>query len=257
MKNEDNDPILFSIVFQLMLGVIILLYSLTQGPFFLPPISIWPRFLLGGILYAAGTLCSFYASKSIPAGEKTILITFGSIITVFLGVFLLGNSFSFWKAVGVALILLAVFILYGKERMKMSRGVWYALGVALFFSLAVVNDVIIMRSVNIYIFLTIMCFLPGMLLAIAFPKHLKKLGTFLQPRPFVHIGLYSLIYSVSAITYYQALNAGALLSQLSPINNSSIIITVFFAALFLGERSHLIRKIVSAIVVTAGVLLLA
>jgi len=257
MKKEESDPILFTIVFQFILGIFVLTYSFTQGFSFPPPISLWPRFLLSGILYAAGSLCSFYASKTIPAGEKTILVACGAVISVCLGVFLLGNQFSIGKTIGVALILLSVYVLFGRERFKMSIGVWYALGVALFFAVAIINDIIILRTVNIYSFLPVMCFLPGVVLAIIFPRHLKKIKNLLKPKALLHISVYSLMYSVSAITFYQALNTGASISQLSPITRASIILTVLFGVVFLGERKHLRRKLMSAIIVSIGVLLLA
>ncbi len=257
MKKEENDPILFTIVFQFMLGIIVLLFAFYRGFQFPPSADLWPRLLLSGVLYSAGSLCNFYASKYIGAGEMTILVAVGAIISIILGVIFLGNSFSWGKALGTALILSSIFVLYGKEKMKMNIGVWYALGVAVFYGTAIVNDVIIIRTYNAISFVPVMCFLPGIIIALLFPKRLLKAKKLLEPKPLKHITLYSFFYGVAAITYYQALATGASVAQLSPISRASIIITVFLAALFLGERNNLGKKIISAVLVSVGVLLLA
>lgn len=252
MNKEDSDPILFSIVFQFLLSLIILVFVLTQGTYHFPSFKLFPRFLLGGVFYAAGSFLLVLSSKKIPAGEKTIIFASGSIISVLLGVFVLGNTFGIYNIFGLLFILLAIVVLYGKSKMKMSSGVWYALAGAFFFAVAVINDVIILKSTRLYSFLPLMSFLPGVVLVLVFPTHLHKIKRLANPKAFSHIFIYSLMYAASAITYYSALNAGASISQLSPITRASIIVTVLLAALFLGERSHLKRKLVSAALVSSA-----
>lgn len=257
MKKEESDPVLFTIAFQFILTLVVLAYALIMGFEFPPPSFLWPRLLLSAVLYAVGSLCNFYASRHLPAGENSILAASGILITIGLGVTVLGNSFSLFNSIGVLLILASIIILYGGGRMKLNRGVVYALGVAVFYSLAVINDVIIIRSYNPISFLPVMSFLPGVVLAFIFPKKAMKIGKLMNRKSLSHIVIYSVFYGISAITYYQALYTGASISQLSPISRASIIITVILGALFLGERDNLARKVMSAVLVSGGVLLLA
>jgi len=257
MKKEESDPILFTIVFQFTLTVVVLLYALVMGFEFPPPSFLWPRLILSALLYAIGSLCNFYSSRHLPAGENSILTASGILITVGLGVTVLGNSFSVFKAIGVVLILISVLILYGGGRMKVNKGVLYALGVAVFYSFAVINDVVIIRSYNPISFVPVMSFLPGLVLILLFPRKAIKIKKLMNKKSLSHVIVYSIFYGISAIAYYQALYAGASISQLSPISRASIITTVILGALFLGERDHLNRKILSAVLVSGGVLLLA
>lgn len=257
MKKDESDPILFTIVFQFVLTLVVLIYALALGFEFPPPSFLWPRLFLSALLYAIGSLCNFYSSRHLPAGENSILTASGILITVGLGVTVLGNSFSLFKALGVILILISVIILYGGGRMKINKGVLYAIGVAVFYSLAVINDVIIIRSYNPISFVPLMSFLPGLVLVLLFPKKTLKMKKLLNKKSLSHIIVYSVFYGISAIAYYQALYAGASISQLSPISRASIITTVILGALFLGEKDNLTRKIVSALLVSIGVLLLA
>lgn len=257
MKKEESDPVLFTITFQFILTLVVLAYALIMGFEFPPPSFLWPRLLLSAVLYAVGSLCNFYASRHLPAGENSILAASGILITIGLGVTVLGNSFSLFNSIGVLLILASIIILYGGGRMRLNRGVVYALGVAVFYSLAVINDVIIIRSYNPISFLPVMSFLPGVVLAFIFPKKAVKIGKLMNRKSLSHIVVYSVFYGISGITYYQALYTGASISQLSPISRASIIITVILGALFLGERDNLVRKVMSAVLVSGGVLLLA
>lgn len=256
MKKEESDPILFTIVFQFILTGVVLIYALFKGFVFPPAAFLWPRLLISALLYAAGSLCNFYASKHLPAGESAILTAGGAVITIILGIVFLGDNFDLIKVFGVISIITSIVVLYAKEKMKMNIGVWYAIGVTIFYSVAVVNDIIIIKSYNAISFVPVMCFLPGVILAFAFPKKTLKVGKLLNPKALSHIVIFSIFYGASAIAYYQALAAGATVSQLSPISRASIITTVLFAALFLGERKQLGRKMISAILVSIGVFFL-
>jgi len=138
----------------------------------------------------------------------------------------------------------------------MNSGVWYALAVAACYGAAVVNDVGIINRYDPVSYVSVMSLLPGIIIILAFPKRLKKIKKFLQPKPFQHILLYSFFYALGAVTFYSALSSGTTVPQLSPMSRASIIVTVILGAIFLGERKDLGRKIVSAILVSIGVILL-
>lgn len=256
MKHDDNDPILFSIVFQFTQTALVFIFAYFRGFVFPPLVEMWPQFLLSAVLYSMGSLCNFFASKQIGAGEMTILTSVGAIITIILGVTLLHNPFGLGNMIGTVLILSSVFVLYGKERMKMNSGVWYALGLAVFFGTAVVNDIGIIRRYDAVSYVVVMSFMVGALTSFVYPKHLMKIKKLLQPKPFQHLLLYSFFSAFATVSFYIASSSGATVSQLSPMSRASIIVTVILGAIFLGERKDLGRKIVSAILVSMGVILL-
>ncbi|MFH0772992.1 MAG: EamA family transporter, partial [bacterium] len=126
-----------------------------------------------------------------------------------------------------------------------------------FYGVAVVNDVVIIRTYNPISFVPVMSFMPGIIIAIIFFKKLPQMKKLFRPKPFSHVAIYALFYGVGAVTFYQALDSGASVSQLSPISRASIIVTVILSALFLNERKDIKKKIMSAVLVSIGVLLLA
>jgi uncharacterized membrane protein len=68
--------------------------------------------------------------------------------------------------------------------------------------------------------------------------------------------LYCFFYGIQAITYYAALENGALASRMTVIYKSEIFITVMLAAIFLNERSNMKQKLFATVISTIGVILL-
>lgn len=63
-------------------------------------------------------------------------------------------------------------------------------------------------------------------------------------------------YGAAAIFFYTAIEKGANASQITPILQATVIITVILAAIFLKERDHLVKKFICAVLVTIGVILI-
>jgi len=112
MRNDKHDAVLSMIIFQIMLTVITLGFAIVKGFVFPFPQELWPRMIFSAVLYATGSLCNFYASKYLETGELTILNAGGAVVTILLGVFLIGNEFNFTYAIGTFLIMVSIWVLY-------------------------------------------------------------------------------------------------------------------------------------------------
>lgn len=123
------------------------------------------------------------------------------------------------------------------------------------YAVAVVNDVIIIRTYDPISFIPVMSIMPGMIIAILFYRRLPKITLFFKDKTLLHIFQYSIFYALAAIIFYLALDSGAPISQLSPITRASIITTVILSAIFLKEKKDIKRKLLSAALVSVGVLL--
>ena len=104
--------------------------------------------------------------------------------------------------------------------------------------------------------MAIMSLLPGILLALLFSQRFKTTILNLKNKSVWRLGILSFFYTIQGITYYLAFQTGAPISQLSPILRSSVVLTVILAAVFLNERSNLLRKIFAAGIMFGGVILL-
>lgn len=256
MKNEDSEIFSYSIVFQITCALIVGAFAFIKG-FSLPPIFQLPwNFLFMTVLYGTGTLLLFKALQSLEASETTILTSVRSLVTVVSAVVLLREAYSLKEAVGTLLILLSIFLISQVKKLSFKKGSIYAFGFALCFGLAVTNDVFILKRADAVSYATIGFLLPGIFLILVNPKSLKRLNRFFDIHILSKMFLMCLFYSIAAIAFYTAVTSGAKASQIGPINQSSIIVTVLLAAIFLSEKDNLFKKIIAAVLVTIGVILL-
>jgi uncharacterized membrane protein len=220
-----------------------------------PPIAQYPfNFLLSSILWALATLCLFKAVKILGASDIVILSTFGSIITVALSIIFLGDSFSIVQIIGTVLIIVPIILLQSKINFTNRQAVLIALLGTLFGSIAVVNDVYLIKRSDPISYVAVMSFLPGIVLLLIEPKVVFRFRNFFTGKYLRSNILYNFFYSIQAITYYLAIATGASSSQMSVIMKSAIIITVVLAAIFLKERTRLYFKLSCALVASFGVL---
>ncbi len=181
-KNDKHDAVLSMVIFQFMLTLITFLIAYGKGFVFPFRFEFLPRMILSAVLYATGSLCNFYASKYLVSGEITILNAGGALITILLGVFIIGNTFTLFYAIGTGFILLAIWVLYARIRMKMNKGMWYVVSVSVSYAVAVINDVVKIRTYDPISFIPVMSFLPGLMITVVFYKRLSKMSILLKEK---------------------------------------------------------------------------
>jgi uncharacterized membrane protein len=144
-----------------------------------------------------------------------------------------------------------------KLSFKSREGVIYALISASCAGVAIVLDAVILKSYDAYSYLAVMSFLPGLVLMCIFPKQLTKIPKMLKPKKFLFMALFCFIYTIQSASYYLAYQGGAPMSQLTPLSKSYIVLTIVLAVIFLNEKSNLGKKIIAAILVSVGAILLS
>lgn len=257
MKDEKSDAHLYSVAFQILLAIVVAIATVFTG-FHLPPISKFPlNFLFLAILYGSGTLFLFNAYKFIEASEVSILTSIRAIVTIVAAVLLLGENFDFKKIIGTVLILISVFLISNKiDKVKFNKGLLYVLGMSICYGLAFTNDAYLLRHVEAISFLVISSLFPGLFLIAVKPKSILKLSQFLKVKIFSKMLTLAIFYSLAAIFTYIAIQKGGEASQVMPILQTTVIVTVILSAIFLNERDNLIRKFISAILVSLGIFLI-
>ncbi|MDD5710770.1 MAG: DMT family transporter [Candidatus Colwellbacteria bacterium] len=257
MKDDKSDAVAYSLVFQLMCAFLVGLFAFSHGFVALPVFELPLNFLLTMVLYGTGTLLLFRAVQTTEASKATILASSSTLWAVIVALILLGESFSVLKIIGVGLILGGIILIsLKKEVFSLSRGDLYVLCSALCYGIAFANDTFILRQSDVLSYTALAFLLPGLFILAIQPKALRKLGSFSNLGVLLRMAIMSIFYSASAVTVYLAYQKGGAASQLAPIGQSVVILTVLLAAIFLGERENLGKKFVAAIMTTIGVLLL-
>ncbi len=257
LKQKGSDAISYAVLFNIVCGSLLLILSINKG-FDFPDIKRYALNLaLMGVLYTASQIFIFKATKTIEASELIILSSTRVLWTIGAAMLFLGESFGPSKIIGTALILFSVvYVSYSKQRVKFAKGHVYAILAGLCLGLGFVNDAYILQNSDAYSYAAIAFIVPAIITVLVFPSSIEKIKKLLDLKLLRNIGLLSIFYSVGITSSYLAYQHGGTASQIVPIGQSTVIVTVLLAALFIGERQHLIKKLIAAVLVSVGVLLL-
>lgn len=257
LKDEDSDPVAYSIVFQFLVAILIGVYTFFVG-FHMPNLSIfWPNIILMTVLYAIGNVFCFKSVQLIEASEFTVLYTTRSLWSIFVAALFLGEHFLPIQFIGTFLIFFSVILVNFKEKkFVFNKGLLFAILGAAAIGIAFINDAYIVRNADIGSYETIAFFLPAFLLLLLYPKSVKHVKKFFHFSTFLKMLTFSFLYAIGAFTLYGAYRVSYSASMLSAISQLITIVTVLLAIIFLKETSEMLKKIVAAIIAFAGVVLI-
>ena len=256
LKDDDSDPIAYSIVFSLLTGVVTGVFALING-FHMPNLlAIWPNILLMVFCYGVGNILIFNALKIIDASEFTILFTTRAIWTVAGALLFLGEQYTFLKAFGALLIIIGVIVVSWKsQKLRFGKGELLSLGAGALFGIAFTNDAYIVQHADVMSYQTIAFILPALAVWLFKPKSTVKMMPLLKPKTAVRLLLLAVFYSISAITVFLAYQAGHNASQIAPLVQTTTIVTVILSIIFLHERNALFQKSIGTILSFIGIIL--
>lgn len=246
------------ILFQFFGAIIVFLIALSNG-FKMPPITEFPfQYALTGILWGSAMIFLFNAYKKAEASEVAILATFETLIVLILGNKILNDTLTPTMIIGIFFIISSIIILSYKKfkRVNYNRGFTYAIAASVLAGVASVNDAFLVKNSDPISFVAVAYLLPGIFVYLIYLLSKKKITVDLKNTNLKYISLLVLFSVISNIPYYLAINYDGQISQVLPINKTSIIFTILLAALFLNERKELGRKIFCGILAAIGVILL-
>ncbi len=258
LSHHRSNPHTQATALQLLTFLILLVVTLWKG-ITLPPLYLWWSLILMGVLYGVGTLCLFEAVKKLESSYVTILTSVRVPITMVTAALLIGQHITLTHVFGTILILVSLILVsLHKMRHLSSYGVMMALSMAVCYGLAVTNDTYILSHFSdVYSYTTIAYLMPGIFLVCYRPSVLRSLSQeFGDKRTRTNFFLMCLLYAVATLGFFTAIDLGGTAGQVSAINQASVVLTVLLAALFLGEKGDLWRKLLAAIGVVLGVMLL-
>lgn len=257
LKNDENDPIAFSIFFQIALSLLVGLFGLLFGKMsFTNLIPLYLNLFLSAFLYGVGNVFIFVALRHIEASLFTIIFASRAVITILASTILLQESLIFSQLIGTVLILTGVvFASLETAKLRFSKLNVFAILAAIFFGLAITNDRFILKSVDIFPYVFIQNLISASIIAIIKPKSFLKIKTFFGNQIFLKAFIICAIYAAATISFFSALQISNNLSQVASINITSVVLTVLLASIFLKEKNNIPQKLLGAISAMAGVFL--
>jgi len=259
LKPKQSDPIAFSILFQILTGIIIGLFGFLISSMTFPNLKpLLPNLILMTLFYGFGSIFLFKALKKIEASKFTIIFSSRALFTILASSIILNEVLTLKQYLGTLLIILGVIIANIKAaKLTFTKNEATALLAAVCFGLAITNDKFLLETFTVYPYVTTAFIIPGLFVALLNPGKTSKITQLLQFKTLPKILLLCIIYASSAIAFYFALQISNNSSQIASINLTSIIVIVLLAIIFLKERNNLAPKILGAISSFIGLLLVS
>jgi drug/metabolite transporter (DMT)-like permease len=222
----------------------------------LPARASWPYILGSGILHIgynaflirAYRTGDFGSAYPIARGSSPLLVTIGAALTV-------GEWPAATGVLGILMVSGGIISLAFKGRRLPEAGIFYALGTGAFIAAYSITDGIGGRlSVNTISYTVWMCLLWG---ATAVPIYIARRRNITLWRGLRKTGLSGIGGVISVIAYGIVIFAmtRAPMGSVSALRETSVLFAVVLGRLFFGETLT-VRRIVSALVIAAGVLCL-
>lgn len=255
LKENKSNPVAYSIVFQILTGVLVATYTLFRG-FHLPTLyPILPNLVLMILLYGFGNVLIFKALKSGEASQFTILFATRSIWTIIPALIFLGEGFSLKQVFGAIIILIAVALVSWKgSGIRLNKSLLFSLAAAIAFGVAIANDSFLLRNFDVFSYTATAFIAPGIFIWAVNPKVTGSMKLLLHRGVAVKLIILAMIYGINAIAFYSAYQVGRNAAQIAALNQTVIVLTVLLAIIFLKERSGLWRKIAGAVLAVLGVI---
>lgn len=254
---DSAHPRAYSVIFGCASSVFALFLFLVE-PFSFRPLStiVIVLTIISTLCYSFGDRVLFFVSRSIEASLVAILDRLTPIVTFVASLVFLGESFTWLKLTAVVLILLGNFLIVLRNtKVKFDLPFFMALlaSVAVGIGLTIDKRVSIAYAFPVYTFINF--FGPTL-----YNTFLPPIGfrTVVREAKIAWRGIL-LIAAGNVVSYYFVLKAFSLAdaSRVVPIMSSSTLIIVLAGAIFLKERSHVGRKLVAALCVCVGVVLIS
>jgi uncharacterized membrane protein len=257
LKEEQSDSVTYGFVFQILTALLMFIYSLFSG-FSLPPLKPHIPFLISmALLYAFANLTLFRAFQKAEASEVAVIAASKSIWTVIAAAIFLQEAINSQRIIGTLLVVAGIAaISWRPKKWKLNQGHLLAFVSAIFFGFGFTNDAFLLNSFDVAPYLVLGFFLPALVIFFLKPTLITKLKLFGNKQRLTKMSATSFFYGIASLSVGLAYKLGGDASQIAPIIQSSIVLTVVLAYIFLKESDYLLNKIIGTGLVFGGVLLL-
>lgn len=253
-RNSENDMVT-TIVLQFTAGITALLFSFFTT-FKLPTQTIFYLLLLCACLfYTLNNILQTKAIKNLPISQYTIINQLNTVFLIIYGITIFKEPFVYTKILGAFLIIAGnVLIIYKRGISVRNKFIIYAIAATLVFSIALSIDIIASIQFNLasYIFITFT--LPALILLIInkFPVYKLKHAVSKKNKYRKFLLFTGVFWFLTPFFGIRAIQFGSVTTVI-PLQAISVLLNVFAAYLFQGERNNKYRAIIAALLVIIGI----
>lgn len=257
LNKHKTDPVAYSVTFQSIVAVLLLLMSIING-FSLAGISnVIAVAAICIICYGIGTVVYAKTLQRVEASAFSMLFATHAVWVMAIGIVLFDGSLTALQILGSILIFSSVVLLSRNIRtILIEKGTLYGLLTGLIYGVAITSWAYVGRSVDTLSWAAISFVGSAIVSLMVSPSAYKKIPAMLKGAILPKMMLLGIFYAIGSLAMLLAYKYGTL-SLVSPLRQTGIIVTTALALLLIPtERTRIPIKITAAIVSFFGVILL-
>lgn len=257
MHKDKTDPFAYAVVFQGIVGILLMAFTLVYG-FKLPGIQtvIVPA-IISVLFYGAGHIIYAKTLQRVEASAFSVLFATQAVWIMLLGILLLNEHLTILQIIGTVLIFIGVGLLIKNIRSVFhDKGTWLGLLTGFMFGIAITAWSYVGRYTDTLSWAAISFIATSVVAFCIHPQSVQKMRPLLKPAVLLRLVLLGIFYGIGSLAMLLAYKEGSF-AIISPLRQTSIIVTVLLALIFLPkERNRIAKKIVAAAICVIGVVLI-
>jgi drug/metabolite transporter (DMT)-like permease len=257
LRKEKTEPIPFIVVSQLLTGTLLIPFVLVNG-FHMPDLSKHGFLIVAMfLLYSFGHYLYAHTLKRVEASIFSTLLGTSTIWVVAMGYLVLHEALSVSDVLGAVIIMTSVLMLMERKNRKIhvEKSIVMGLLVGLIFGIASSMWVYIGKYSDLLTWTMISFFGTPLIFLLIRPKLAQTAKHFLSGELLIKMLILAVVWAIDNLASLAAYQRGSV-SIIAPLLQTSAILSVIIAIIFLGERKRLHWKIAAAVVCFVGVALI-
>ncbi|MEO5950473.1 MAG: DMT family transporter [Candidatus Saccharimonadales bacterium] len=254
---DKTDPYAYAVIFQGLVGILLTVLAIIIG-FKLPNIEklIIPA-IISVVAFGIGHIIYAKTLQIVEASAFSVLFATQAIWIMMLGIILFHESLTILQLVGSLFIFASVGLLIKNIRsLTIDKGTALGLLTGILFGIAITSWSYVGRHTDGLSWAAISFIGTAIVAFTAKPSSMHKMPPLLTGKLFPKLLVLGVLYAIGSVAMLFAYKEGTF-SVVTPLRQTSIIVTVLLALLFLpGERNRLRIKLAASLICFIGVMLI-
>ena len=254
-KSSKNDGAL-TVLLQFLSGLIVLLFiPLFKFQF---PTSYQTYLFLGiaCIFYAIADRVNTTARRGLEVSTYSILSQLSTVFLIIWGILFFKEAIVLKKIIGALLILTGnILVIYKKGKFEFNKYVIFSILGNLALSIGISVDVGISDKFSMPIYVAATLMIPSLMIFLVNRLKLSDVINEYKNGNKKSILLVGSSWGIMIVTYLKAFQYGSV-TTIAPIASITTILNVFVAYFLLNEKNSLMKKILAALIVILGIVLI-
>ena len=255
-KTSKNDGAL-TVIAQLISGLSILLLIPFFSWQFPTDWKIWFFLLLAIVFYAINDRLHTTTRKNLDVSTENITRQLSKVFMIIIGLVIFQNKFVLLKVLGGLIIIVSNILLFVKRKsFVFDKYIVLQMISVLSFTIAIALDVGISNNFNLPIYISLTLIVPALFIILVEKISIKNIKLEYKAGNKLAIWITSIAWGFEILFGLRAYALGDVIT-VSPLTSVSVLLNVILAYIFLNEKENIVRKIISAIGIMIGILLIA